>query len=354
MSILFNKEQEMKTGHETYPVFGLFGGVPYSEIEILNSPITPKENMLRFIANGDYEWIPDTYSDLVDFTPDINPDTIANGFDGGIDSFGVRWEPLENGLPAMPRPGHPLLDDIANWRSILDKVSDPDSWDWEKAAEQYRVHSRDRMHRGCVPTGLFERLIDVLEFEEAAIALIEQPDTANEFLEYVTDYNLKVMKHFFDDFKVDAIFMSDDWSSQKAPFFSESAARECLFPHLKRMVDYCHDHGAPFTLHSCGNGVSHIPVWLEAGIDAWQFQESAIDIDAALEAVGDQIKMEGYWIVPEGLNEEQTYQFIHDTMHKYCRGGKMFAAFCDADYLVPNNIRRMTYEVGRKLVNEMK
>lgn len=353
MSTKFNKDMEMNTDGKTYEVYGLFGGMPYSQVQILHSPITPKENLLRFYKGEGYEWIPDTYSDLVDITPAINPDTIANGFDGGVDSFGVTWEPLENGLPAIVRPGNPKLKNIADWRDIISGVSDPDDWDWKGTAEAYSVHSRDRMLRGCIPTALFERLIDLLDFEEAAVALVTDPETVDELLTFITDYNLKIMNHYFDDLKVDAIFMSDDWSAQRAPFFSEETARECLLPHLKRMVDCCHAHGAPFTMHSCGNGTAHIPVWLEAGIDGWQFQESAVNIQEALDMVGDKIKLEGYWIVEEGLDEKETRRFIEDTMRENCMGGQMLAAFCDADYLVPDYIRRITYETGRKLVNEM-
>lgn len=67
MSKAFNKDVEMKKNGKCYPTYGLFGGGPYSEIEYLSSPITPKENYKRFMNKGDYYWIPDVFSDFLKF-----------------------------------------------------------------------------------------------------------------------------------------------------------------------------------------------------------------------------------------------------------------------------------------------
>lgn len=348
----FDYNREMGKQGEFYATYGLFGGAPYSDIEQLHYPITPKENMLRFYRGEDYEWIPDTYSDVVDLTPDIDPDNIACGYEGGVDSFGVTWEALENGLPAMVRPGNPKLDDLENWERLT--ISDPDTWDWKGCAEKYKVFHRERYFRGGLPTALFERLIDVLEFENAAIALLSQPEDVEAFLNRVTEYNLKVMKHFHEDFQVDGFFVSDDWSAQLAPFFSPQIARDLLLPHLKKMVDYAHSLGKQFTLHSCGNGLAFIPIWIEAGVDGWQFQESAIDIDEAIRLADGKLKLEGYWVIPEGLNDEESARYQEDIMRRYGPSGQVMTAFCDATYLVSPRIRRTTYEIGRKIVNERK
>lgn len=352
MSTLFDREKELGEQGKIYETYGLFGGAPYSEIEMLKQPITPRENLNRYYTGGDYEWIPDTYSDVVDFTPSIDPDNIACGYEGGIDSFGVEWEALETGMPAMVRPGSPLLKDIEDWREL--KVEDVDSWDWEECAKHYEVFDHARYFRGGLPTGLFERMIALMDFENAAVALLMQPEDVAEFLERVTEYNLRLIENFAKYFHVDAVFLSDDWSSQRALFFSMDTAKELLFPCLKRMVDCAHSHGLTFTLHSCGNGTAFIPLWIEAGIDGWQFQESAVNIEDAIRLADGKLKLEGYWIVPEGLDEEGTKQFIHQTMDRYCRSGQVMAAFCDADYQVSPFIRRTTYEYGRILRNEMK
>lgn len=351
MSTLFDREKEMGKKGEIYATYGLFGGAPYSEIEKLNQPITPRENLLRYYQGGDYEWIPDTYSDVVDITPAIDPDNIACGYDGGVDSYGVTWEALENGMPAMVRPGNPKLEDIADWKSLT--IADVDSWDWEGCAENYQVFDHARFFRGGMPTGLFERLIALLDFEGAAVSLLTQPEDVTEFLDRVTDYNIRLIENFAKYFHVDAVFLSDDWSAQRAPFFSVETARELLLPHVKRMADRAHSLGLSFTLHSCGNGTAFIPLWIEAGVDGWQFQESAVDIEEAIRVADGKLKLEGYWIVPEGLDEEGTRQFIHQTMDRYCRSGQVMAAFCDADYQVSESIRRITYEYGRILRNEM-
>ena len=192
-------------------------------------------------------------------------------------------------------------------------------------------------------------MISLMDFEGAAMALVEDPDEVGRFLTAVTDYNLKVMKHLVEDFHVDGIYLGDDWAGQLAPFFSPSVARELFLPHLKRMADYAHSCGLTFMLHSCGNGIDFIPVWADAGVDIWQFQNNAIDIDKALEMANGRLKLEGYWAIPEGLNEEEAEQFIWDTQQRYCTGGQMLAAFCDANFMVSPFVRRAAYRTARKI-----
>lgn len=349
MAIKFNAEVELKKNGKCYETHGLFGGAPYSEVEYLNSPITPKENYKRFVNKEDYEWIPDIYADFNEITPSINPDCVAMGYEGGVDSFGVTWVALENGLPAMVQPGNPVLKDIANWREIA--FPDVDSWDWENEGKKYiAAGDPDRIFRAYLPTSLFERMIDLLDFQGAAEALLEDPEETIEFIKKVADYNVKLVENYKKYFNVDAICISDDWASQRSPFFSEKVAREIFLPELKRIVDRAHELGLIVTLHSCGNGVKHIPVMIDAGIDAWQFQESAIDMEAALEAAGKDLILEGYWVMPEGLNEADTTAFMENIINKYCKTGQVTIGFCDAEYMVSPFIREKAYELGRKIV----
>ena len=352
MRTLFNEKELTSTG-KCYKTYGLYGGAPYSEIEYINMPITPLENFKRFLAHrDDYEWIPDGYCDYYEITPEINPDNHAMGYEGGVDSFGVLWEALENGLPALVRPGNYKLEDISEWESLT--FPEPEKWGLDKEAENYLAAAdHTRPFRGWINISLFERLIDVLGFENAAMGLLTDPEATSAFLDKVSDFNCKLIDYYAKDYKVDEICISDDWASQKSPFFSEAVARDVLLPPLKKMADRAHSYGLPVMLHSCGNGVAHIPVWIDAGINMWQFQENAVDIPKAIDAAGDKLILEGYWVMPEGLDEEGQEAFMRKIYSSYCYAGNVAVSFCNADYLVTPFIRKKAYELSRKTATGM-
>lgn len=351
MATQFNAEVELRKNGKTYATYGLYGGAPYSEIEYLNQPITPKENFLRFMNRQDYEWVPDSYSDYYEITTEINPDIKAMGYEGGVDAFGVEWEALETGMPAMVRPGNEKITDITDWRTI--KIQDPRTWGWEEEGKKYKeIVDHTRPIRGWITTSLFERLIDVMGFENAASSLLEDPDEVKSFLQVVTDYNLKIVDLYHQYFDLDVIVISDDWATQLQPFFSEQVARDIFLPFLKQISDRVHSYGYKFGIHSCGNGLKHIPVFIEAGIDIWQFQENAVDIEKALTMVGDKLILEGYWMMPAGLDEKGQVEFMKNIFDRYCNEGKLTIAFCDENFMVSSFIRDNAYILGRKVVNK--
>lgn len=346
MAIPFDKK-ELETDGSLFPTYGKFADGPYLPVTRLNTPITPRENFLRFMRHEAYEWIPDPFSDYFDITPSSNLDNQARGYAGGVDAFGVTWEALENGLPAMIRPGNPLLKEISDWPSI--SLPEPEKWGLEKEAAGYLANvDHTRAFRARIQTGLFERLISVMPFEDAAVALITEPEEVIGFLEKVTEYNLKLIDSFIRDYEVDTILLLDDWASQLQPFFSERTAREVLAPFIKQMADRVHAAGLPFMLHSCGNGTKHIPVWIDAGVDVWQFQPRAVNVDEAIKLAGNKLMLEGYWLMPAGMDEKQQEEYMEQIVERYGGSGQVFISFCDSSFMTTPFIRNKMYELGRR------
>ena len=74
----------------------------------------------------------------------------------------------------MVEPGRPFLKEVSEWR---EKVCFPelDRWDWEKSAEENREFlNTDKLVTAWIFNGLFERLISFVDFEAAAVALIDE------------------------------------------------------------------------------------------------------------------------------------------------------------------------------------
>lgn len=248
----------------------------------MQQTITSRENWLRFLRGETPQWMP-LVSEVQFIHPAIVPDNMARGAVmenqkvshdqfGGPDMYGVQWvyDPVVGGsmeAPAVP----PILKAIEDWPDVI-HFPDIDSWDWEGAAARNRDYlSPDRLRSTTIFTGIFERLISFMGFEEAAMTLIDE-DYAEELgglLTKLTDTNIKLIEKMKQYFDVDLVCFHDDWGGQLSPFFSLQTCREVLVPHLKRVVDYCHSHGILLELHSCGHNDALVPAMVEAGVDAW-------------------------------------------------------------------------------------
>ena len=147
--------------------------------------LTPRENFLRFFRHEPYEWTPST-GDLKKFLPALYPDNVARGrvvqqlpFPeeryGGKDFFGVNWvfeQAVGGSMETEPLFADP--EDLENWEELM-VFPDLDSLPWEQCAEENREFLQtDGVIAATLYSGYFERLISLVGFENAAIALIDE------------------------------------------------------------------------------------------------------------------------------------------------------------------------------------
>ena len=259
------------------PEYGSYYGIPYEEMPRYNTPVTPKENFLNFWKSSEYYWNPSIWStqDFVWIFPYVNPDCQAWSYDGGIDSFGIEWVPVEGKiLPAIVKPGNPFLKDITKWREVL-TFPDVDSWDWESSAKAYSQMGDGRARIGVIPSAFFERLIDLMEFEEAAIAMIEEPEETAALMQALADFNISILEHYKKYYDIDIVQVHDDWGSQRAPFFSRECLQETIVPAYKRLAQRAHELGIFVNTHCCGCSAAFIDDMIDIGSDMWQLQGNA-------------------------------------------------------------------------------
>ncbi|OFV68944.1 uroporphyrinogen decarboxylase family protein [Acetobacterium wieringae] len=338
------KETELQ-GQGMYEYEGTWYGLPYAPVERLMPPISPAENFKRCLDGKAFEWIPDGTCDMVDITPHCIPDVDASDYEGGIDTFGVKWVALENGLPAMVEPGKPALKDISEWKNLA--WPDVSSWDWENFGKRYQEKiGTERIKRGVMLSSYFERLISLMDFEGAAMALVEDPEEVEEFFNKLTDYHIEVVNHYKKYFDVDVIMAHDDWAAQRSPFFSINTVRALLVPQYKRFVQHCHNLGIYFTLHSCGNGKILAPAMIEAGIDSWQLQQNAMDLEEVVDLYGDALGLEAYFEITQ--DDEAAKQFIIEQMRLFSKVKKPTISFYDMKEERSFDVRRFIYEEARK------
>ena len=261
------------------------------------TPISSLENMRAFLNNETPCWMPN--GDLITITPEIIPDNVARAFvqeadptdrKGGPDMFGVQWVYEDSAGGSMVIPGNPILDDANDWKEVI-HFPDVDSWDWAGSAEKNRDYlCRDLVTQYWFFTGFFERLISFMDFEEAAVALIDedQTDAIHEFFGELADFYdalLERLKRWYD---IDCICFHDDAGTQRDSFFSLKTYREMIVPYIRRVVDSCHKRGILVELHSCGKNDRLIEGIVETGVDLWTPQ-NICDIDDFYDRYGDKI-----------------------------------------------------------------
>ncbi len=354
-----------------------FGGMPTKDFSY---PLNKHDHGVAAFSKKPW-WQMYQALDTQIFTPRIIPDNVARGFvfegapfdanteGGGPDMFGVEWEYIKTVGGSMVRPGKPFLEDISEW---YDKVVWPDieKWDWEGSAKLNNdtFLKAENFNQCWFQTGFFERLIALMEFEGAIMALFDEDsqEDVHAFFTKLTDLYLDIFKHICDYYpNVNAFFIHDDWGSQKETFFSPAIAEKMLVPYMRKITDYLHSRGKFCELHSCGNNLKQVPNYIKAGWDAWapQLMNDSYKI---YDLYGDQLLVATFpQNIPEDimalqtneergaafakLPEEEQRRIAHEYAERVCKPGKpSFYNFYAAHWLTPA-FREELYKTSREI-----
>ena len=287
----YDAERESRVAEEIPCFARVFAPESTTVYKRLDTPITPYENMKLIFEGKTPCWLPGD-AEMSRFSPrmmienevrafvmDVDPKSTLKF--GGKDMFGIEWryEPTVKG--SMVVPGNPVLDDANRWEEVI-KFPDISKWDWEGCAKKNApyISNHSRMTTITIYTGFYERLISFMDFDNAAIAMIddEQQEAVQALFTKLADLYIDMIDHIVKYFNTDVICLHDDLGSQRAPFFSLSTVREMIVPHIKRVADAVHRHGKYFNLHSCGKSDINAEAFNEMDIDMW-YPQPMNDID---------------------------------------------------------------------------
>ena len=311
------------------------GGV--SEAPVYNTPISPRENLKLMLDGKVPFWIPGE-QDVFTINPSILPDNVSRAFvidiepldeskNGGLDMFGIDWEYVPSVGGSMVKPGKPALTDIADWKKVI-KFPNLDDYDWEGSSKKNAPYiDKNKMVMSWVFNGLFERLISFLDFEAAAMGLLdeEQQDDVHALLSKLCDLYDDLFGRLQKYYSVDMIYFHDDWGSQRAPFFSLGTCKEMLMPYLKRVVESCHKRGMYFFFHCCGQNEMLVPAMIEAGVDMWTPQPMN-DVDMLIEKYSDKMIFgKGPDAIAPDASDDAILQAAKDYVEKY---KKCYRVYC--------------------------
>ncbi len=293
---------------------------------IFNTPISYRENVMNMYWDKKPSFVV-TANDFTGLNPNFYKKNLARAHrndNGKIDAFGVQWtfEPTAGGSISVG--GNPRFEDANDWKDVI-KMPDVNDWDWAADAEANPVDTKFAVEMTTVNGFWFERLISLMDFMNAAMALVDedQTDALHELFEATTglacDFVDKVCQYWP---AVDGFMLHDDWGSQREPFFSDTIARELFLPHMKKLVSHVHDKGLFCSIHSCGHIEDRVPVFIDAGIDAWELQGNANNVPKLYEEYGDQIILQVTIPDFDHNDEKAAVQAARDYVDTYCKPGK--------------------------------
>lgn len=263
--------------------------------------LTPKENYLNAIKHLETEWTPVHIVDsaVVGFGALPGPWFEKGPIGGGYDGFGIRWiTPASGGGAPIPAPNEHIMDSetITDWRNIV-KFPDLEAIDWEKmVAEEMQMMPFDRnvkaVEFGC-GNGVFERLAALMGFEEALMALAEEPEACDELMEAITDYKIEFAKKVKQYYNPDLFTNYDDIATERGLFMSPSTYRNLIKPHHKRLYDAVRELDMIPVQHTCGFCEPLVEDMIEIGVDVWTSVQPTNDIAKLQDKYGDKIVFMG-------------------------------------------------------------
>lgn len=260
--------------------------------------LTPRENFIRFMRREGWEWIPSTV-DMKRIAPALVCDHVARGAvhqqqpytgaPGGKDMLGVEWTYDSFNKGSMDTK--PLLGDIdglSDWEKRL-TIPDAHALDWARCAEENREYlDTDKLVCTILYTNYFERLISLVGFEDAAVAMIDEDytDAVKALFDRLTDYYIELLRCYHEKLNVDYVSFHDDWGHQRGTMFSVQTHREMILPYVSRFAAAAREMGVLVEQHSCGLIETLIPNIIESGVDTWRGQD-VNDKQALVEKYGD-------------------------------------------------------------------
>ena len=309
--------------------------------------LTPKENYLAVLNHEKPDYVPDVALDACMVGGAF--ELFENGpLGGGVDDFGLEWvcTASANGQ-ATPAPGCIPVPDVTEWKKYL-KIPDLGKLDWEEmAAAQYAGREEDRKNKAVIYgtwNSIFLRFSHLLGFEEALIAMYEEPEACMEMMQAIADYKCDLIEQVGKYFKPDIITHYDDVCTERGPFMPPEMYREMIKPFHKQMNDAIKSVGALPSQHCCGFCEDLIPDFIDEGAVSWEAAQPSNDLAKVIREYGDRITVVGGYDTQglpgrPGVPDEEIEAEVHRMMDAYAPLG----SFISMGFLLTNDPDPMAF-----------
>ncbi|MDR2530082.1 MAG: hypothetical protein LBC65_00890 [Oscillospiraceae bacterium] len=308
----------------------MFGGGA-QDVPTPDYPIPNRENFRRAARRDRPAWVPNA-------TTDIESEMVANLTGWGendwtrperydwVDQFGVWWTFVPEAGGPMLKQGVPaMVDDIADWKSLVKFPSLADYNIKERCAELLTRHDPEKVLQVNVGLGCTERLVALMGgYEDAMVAMAMEPETVREFLEAFVDCEIELVSELCKYLPLDFVTYHDDWGTERDTFFGEQMMETIVFPPTKRFFDFLHSRDIVVQQHSCGKITRFMPYLVKLGVDFLQIQERANDFKAYKRDFGGQVGLEV--MAMPARSKDESIANIRKLVDTYAAGGGLLTS----------------------------
>jgi len=210
-----------------------------------------------------------THTTAIDWTCQFPTETIEE-----TDEYVITR--TNNGVMQKSFKGHdstPLWWDFpitnrASWEEIKPRMQWNESRIDLQAAKQAWEANRDKFHIYMPACLGFEKFKYLMGMEGVLIAMAEDPAWAREMFDSTGELCINGLEYLLGHgFEFDAALITEDMGYKGRAFFSPRAYREMIMPCQKRFCEFCHARGIRVMLHTCGQNMELVPLYVEAGFD---------------------------------------------------------------------------------------
>lgn len=248
---------------------------------------------------------------------DFNMPTV---FDAPKDDPSYRWLNMDNPFP----PNTPFDSVTAlDWDHLDEVLADFPDPEYPGLIPSNVPEDNGQYRVGLWWYWLFERLWSLRGMENALCDFYEHPKEVHLLFRALTDFYKVTIRRGKEELGLDGIWTSDDIGTQTGPFFSPAVFREFFKPYYKELIDYTHELGMHFWLHTCGNVEMMIPDYIDMGLDVLHpIQKYTMDEREIVQKFGGKIC---FWagfdvqqIIPYGTPEDvrREVRFMIDTYYR--------------------------------------
>lgn len=248
------------------------------------------------------------------------------------DMFGVLWSKEQQGDFGIVKESIFKSPQLGNYTFP--------ELDYELIAQKcMRLEAQpDKFRMYIIGFSLYERAWTMRGIPEMLMDFLTEKAFANELLDKIVEYNLKVIDEVA-KYDVDCIFFGDDWGQQKGLIMGEKIWREFIKPRLKQQYEYVKSKGMYVAQHSCGDVSDIFGDLVDIGMDIYNtFQPEIYDVEEMKRDYGQDVTFYGgvstQQVLPFGTSNEVRQQ-THYLIDVVGKGG---GYICAPTHSIPSDV----------------
>jgi len=229
------------------------------------------EKVANYLGDPDFEGGLGSHVELVRTDgPDLAKEVSTDMF---RDEFGVMWdrsgvdkdigvisglvfeEPDISQLDILPMPDEPAA------RDLIDKLLN---------------NGKDTFKAGAFSLPLYERAWSARGMDNLLTDMLTEPEFVHALFDKILEYNMRLLDIYLEYDGLHAIYIGDDWGSQRGLIMGPKLWREFIKPRIAAMFDRIKASGKYVILHSCGDNWELFPELIEMGLDVYNTYQPEI------------------------------------------------------------------------------